>query len=787
MIRQPMMLKMAVLCAALTTALAQAQESTTPPPTTAADPPAQATTLDVLMVTATKRSESLQNVAVAVSALGYDDIEQRGLTGMADYLTKLPSVTMQDRGPGRNQVVIRGIASEASGTADNTVGIYIGEMPLSAGLAFGANGYPDLKLYDVNRVEVLRGPQGTLYGSGSMGGTIKVVPNDPVTGVYEATANIGYSRTAHGGGNHDLGAAFNLPFGEHAALRMSAYRYQQSGFIDNQHPGITFREPLEALGGAALADLGVPDPGIAPRSDTDVNQTTTQGARIAGTIELGERVVATASYLHQKSVADGLPEVDAIAGHPYTQQRFTEERLEDRFDMANLVVTYAGDRFDFTSSTGYMSRDLMQSRELSKAFVSAPLLLVDPNTTRNLAQELRISSNDDGRVQWLAGAFYQKLKGTGRQNLRWLGNEPALTAFMDTVIFGAPVGLTLDSPLYVRDDRSTEQQTAAFGQISFNLTDTLLAKVGGRWFQYDQAVDGFEDGAFAGGTPVGGEPTVSHPKNKEDGFNPMAGLEFRPHEDRLYYLQASKGFRLGGPQPGVPVNAPGCGAELEALGITHEQTRRGLRSDQLWSYEAGGKLRLGDGRVTLNGAAYYVDWKDIPVAYGMTCGFSFGANAGSASSRGVEVELAAALTGQLTLNVSGSYVDTQLEEDMPAATGIAGNRGDRLPGVPRTNFQLGLQYDFALGNRNAFLRTDYAYVGQFHNRFPGDVGYAPAGDYGLLDLRGGVMLSDRLWLEVYVSNVTDEMPVLLVDIEFGDGRYYIGRPRMMGAVLRFRY
>lgn len=743
--------------------------------------------LEEIIVTATKRAVGLQDVGIAVSALSNETIERQGFVGVGDYLTKLPSVTIQDRGPGRNQIVIRGVASTAGGQADNTVGVYIGDVPLSPGLAFGANGYPDLKLYDVDRIEVLRGPQGTLYGSGSLGGTVKVVPRDPVLGEVEILADAGTSHTRHGSWNMDLGAAVNLPLaGDKAALRVSAYYYDQSGFIDNRFDGLDYSQPLDALGGLSMNDVGVPDPDIGPRNINNVNDVETVGVRAALRVAPTDELDIVLSYLHQDADADGLPERDHTSP-AYTQARLFDETLGDKFDFANLVINYDFGAVQATSSTGWMKREIFQNRDVSAAFFTAPIRLLDLNKTELWSEELRLSSANDGRFQWIVGGFYQHIKGNGIQDADWMGNAASMTAFFENLVLGVPIGA--DDELYERDDVLKQRQIAFFGELSYDITDSLRAIVGGRWYEYKQTMNGYEDGLFTGGTPVGGAPSViRNLTSKEDGFNPKVALELRPADGQLYYAQVAKGFRLGGTQAGVPDAAPGCAAELAQMGLTPAETRDPIKSDSIWAYELGAKTTLADGRVTLNGALFYIDWKDIPVTFLLQCAFSYAANAGKASSKGAELELTALLAEGLTANIGGSYTKAVLEEDTPLETGLGGLKGDRLPGIPKWNIQAGLQYEFEIGGRAAFGRSDFHYVSGFLNKFPGDTGViGQSGDYFTLNLRAGLAITENLMAEVYAQNVTDESINLILDTEFADGRTTLGRPRTLGAVLRLRY
>lgn len=728
-----------------------------------------------IVVTAQKRSERIQDVPISITAITEDALKKRGFSQMGDYLLAQPSVMIQDRGPARNQVVIRGVAATV-GNETPTVAFYIGETPVTNGLGFGANGFPDLRTFDVGRVEVLRGPQGTLYGAGSMGGTVKVVPNEAVIGRIEGAAEATVSSTAHGGIGYNGGAAINLPLGETLAVRMTGYHYRDAGFIDNRYPGTPDpTAPVAALGGASWADLGVSAFGVAARHDKDANSTDVNGLRASVTFQPNDALKINLGALYQHAQSNGLPENLPSLG-TYVQSRALRERLKDAFQLYNATISYDLGIASVTSATAYVKRDQLQSRDLSSFFVGAPVSLADDNSNKNFTQEIRIASDPARPIAILLGAFYTRSTSHATQDTRWLGTGSSLTEF-GAAVLGAAV--TPDDILYKRDDHNIGKQIAGFGEVSFSPVKTVKLSAGLRVARYNLSTSASADGVLNGGA------TGYFIDSKESVTTPNFQIEFKPDRSQLYYLRAAKGFRLGAPNQPLPTT---CAADLASLGLTTAPSS--VKSDTLWSYEAGVKQSLNGGRTVLNAAAFYIDWKDIQTGFLLpNCGFSFGGNAGTARSMGVEMDFSTRIGKSFTLNGALSYTDAKLREDSPAGTGVGGRKGDRLPGIPRWSVQGGLQYDFSVAARDGFARIDGRYISDYLNRFPGatDGTPSPSGNFVVFDARIGTDITKGLQAEIFANNLFDRKQLLIVDTELPDQRQVLGRPRTIGATLRYKF
>lgn len=735
--------------------------------------------LPELVVTAQKRVEKVQDVPISLTAISGEALKARGLAAMGDYLLAQPSVVIEDRGPARNQVVIRGVATSAE-FENPTVAFYFGEAPVTNGLGFGANGFPDLKTFDVGRVEVLRGPQGTLYGSGSMGGAIKVMPNEPRFDRFSATAEASVSTTEHGGTGGDLAAAVNVPINDQFAARVTAYHYTDAGFIKNSYAGSPNpTAPVAALGGASWASVGVSSFGLPARTDKNVNRDDVDGGRAYLTYAPTDRFKVTLGVVSQSSRAGGLPENLPSLGD-YEQSRMIPEKLTDRFQLYTATATYKFPWADLTSVTSYIDRAQSQNRDVSASFLTAPLSLRDINRNHSFTQEVRLSSQGSQPLNWLAGVFYERVTSQATQDLTWNGTALSLNQFSTLLTaLGALSGpVVMGDTLYRRDDHNKAAQVAGFGEVSYEFLPKLRATAGVRVAHYNEDTSAYSAGAFNDGVTAYGTSsgeTVTTPKFQ---------LEYRPTRDQLYYARAAKGFRLGAPNQSLPST---CASDLSAIGLS--KAPAGVKSDSLWSYELGAKETLANGRATLNGAVFYIDWSNIQTNFLLpNCGFSFSGNAGNARSQGVELEFNWRATQALTLNASASYTDARLTQDSPKDSGVGGKSGDRLPGIPQWTAQAGGQYDFTVMGRGGFFRADVRYLSGYLNRFAGAAkGAQPGGDYAVLDGRVGLNLSDQIRAELYGNNLFDTKQLVIVDTELPDKRQVLGRPRTVGLTLRYQY
>ena len=752
-------------------------------PTLAAD---DANAIEEILVTATKRTASVQDVPLALQVLTTETLEDMGADNIDDYFRTISSLSVVDRGPGFKKYAIRGTSTGVISESAATVGVYIDEMPISL-----SGEQPDIKLFDVARVEVLKGPQGTLYGEGSMGGTIKTITNKPNLQDFSGKISASYSDTTDGDDNTKLNAMLNIPLVEDKfAVRLVAYNRDMSGFIDRiaQPDGITL-DPNWAL--------GLP-PGFFPVYNTgpvaakdNINDEETNGGRISALWQVNEKFSISANHLRQSMDVGAFSYENAGAGE-YNSSFAVEENLSDDIDLSNITFEYSFEAFDLLASSSWFNRDKHDEQNTSlfteqifwPGVITAGAATLNDFEMESFSQEIRLTSTHEGAFQWLVGAFY--LDGELKDDQAFKDDFGFFLDFMNdtgfpflAMIGAAPPGITIPSldPLLNQTITTENEQKAVFGEVSYELTEQLTATVGLRYFDIEQSVRvvnhdgnilgfGLADGAYPG---------------DETGVTSKFHLAYMINDDALVYAQAVEGFRSGG------VNiAPLIDPSLAAFD-----------SDSLWSYEIGAKTSWLDNRLIVDVAAYYIDWSDIQlsVPVGVT---RLTLNSGEARMIGVELDFIARPMVGLDLRLTAGFVDAELSKDTPGADNdevTPGFKGDRLPMVPEVNVSASAQYEFpieALGV-DGFARADYTYTGDSNTTFNnssisngGSSNFFVQDSYSLLNLKLGVRTDD--WkLTLFVDNVTDERADLLIDNQAGAELITRNRPRTAGISAQYQF
>ena len=660
---------------------------------------------------------------------------------------------MQDRGAGQNSIVIRGLSADPQASS-STAGVYLGEVPLTGlgtSSALFGEGNADIKLVDVERVEVLRGPQGTLYGSDSMGGVVRVLPAKPVLSEMEGSVSAKYSQTGErGDDNTMLQGMINIPLIEdELAVRVVAYQFDNSGFIDNvaaSQP--TLQNTLaEAVGGV-----------IQDRNDVGNDEYT--GFRITTLWQPTEDLDITLMHLQQDIEQDGTPEVNLNAAGEYQQNRVNTglagsryEFLNNEVEITNLVINYDLGWGSITSSTSQLDYNAELDTDFSQLFFSA--YYSDAETdTENFIQELRLSSSLEGDLQFLVGFYYEDKEENIDNSIAWSGasSDPAA----GVILF----------PLLRTE---TFEQKAFFGELSYDISDQLTATVGVRHFDYE--IGGIESFNSADFGPI--------PSADETGQSYKALLAYTPNEDMMIYGQWAEGFRPG---KGLAPNFA-----CAALGINDIPTQ--LDSDTTENVEFGFKSSWADNRFVFNAALYRVNWDDIPVAVNLGSSGALSCvvdlNAGKAVAEGVELEFQGRVTENLHVDLSASYGETTLSGDSSR-----GSDGDNLPGSSDFNATLGIQYDFSLANNSSFARIDYAYISEYFSVIGSGAGQTPAGGFGQLNLKVGAQF-DQVSADIFVDNLTNNDGLTWVETAFagasGVARANQIRPRTIGLNLRYQF
>ena len=765
---------------------------------------AWAESVEEITVTATKRESTIQDVPFSINAQTQQDIQRTGANSLEDLARNVAGLTIQNLGPGQSQVAIRGVSAgqivrDQPGVKEQ-VGVYMDESVISLSLFT-----PDFDLYDLNRVETLRGPQGTLFGSGSIGGTIRYITNEPNFDAFEGSAEFNVNSISGGGMGGHLKGMFNAPFADgKAALRAVGYTTEYGGFID------ALRE-----GGGQW---------------NDVNSGNRTGARVAVSFMPTENLTITPRIIYQKIDMDGFnrQEVFNLFANPYTTTRppvqlkerqqwlLLREGFTDKTTLGDVVVDGSFDTFDLTFVASAMNRDILVSRDASALTGSVSVDLGFPDAavllpsnlrdTTDLSQntyELRFASNTDGRFQWLVGAFYADMSRDYAQRLP----TPGYAAYVDAAL-GAGTSAAvangypdLDSP-YNSDLPYDIKQTALFGEVTFDATDALRFTLGGRSYNFDERRRFLSGGLFANG-----DDQID--KTSSSGFTPRFLASYAVNDDVTLNAQASQGFRLGGVND--PLNLTLCTAE-------DEQIFGGLKSyddEKLWNYEVGVKSTFGNG-VSLNAAAFRAEITDLQVTLDAgSCSSRISFNVPNSHSTGVEFELAGQASDSFQYSLSGSISKSEFDTTVTDAQGaILGGveKGNRLASVPE--FQAAATgtwlFPVSMGGSqmDGYVSASVQYVGdritQPSDQVPGAgdfVSGLPFGGatgnevtsldllldpYTIANLNVGVNF-DSWQAELYVTNLTDENANLSFDRERG-GRARLGfrtnQPRTFGITLR---
>jgi iron complex outermembrane recepter protein len=753
-----------------------AQEAT-PTPTPAAE--REAATLDTITVTSQKRTENLQQVPISIQVLGTEKLEELNVSDFEDYVKYLPSVSYQTFGPGFSQIYMRGVSSGGDGNHSASlpsVGVYLDEQPVTT-----IQGPLDLHIYDIARVEVLAGPQGTLYGASSQAGTIRVITNKPDPSGFEAGYSLEANSVSHGGTGHVAEGFVNIPLSENAAIRLVGWNQHDAGYIDNVFGTRTFPSWDEYTGGNGTIDN-------ADRAKNDYNDVDTTGARLALRVDLNDNWTISPTIMGQRATSNGIFAFDENVGD-LAVTHFYPERTEDKWMQAALTVEGKIGNFDVTYAFAHLKRDDETDSDYSDYSFWYDTLyayggsiyndngdLINPSQYiqgkddyKKTSHELRISSPSENRFRFVGGLFWQTQKHDIQQDYRIDGLATDLS------VPGWPGTLWLTKQ--IREDHDE----AVFGEFSFDFTDKLTATAGFRSFRVDNTLKGFHGfasyivddpdnptDAFCAdpATPFMNSPCVNIDKQvKEHDTIGKFNLTYKLSESKLIYATWSEGYRPGG------------------------NNRRGSLppyvSDYLTNYELGWKTGWMDNRLTFNGAAFRQEWKDFQFSILGANGLTEIKNANQARINGLEMELNFAATYNLHISGGAAFYDAKLTENFCGLTDSSGTpitdcpvgvinpetgeeftgpeapSGTRLPVTPKFKGNLTARYIFDIGGFEAYVQGAAVHVGErtsdlriAEREILGDM---PS--YTTADFSAGIA-KDSWALDLFVSNAFDERPVI---------------------------
>lgn len=660
-----------------------------PPPSPQAvappSPAALATLVGELVVTADKTETLLSAAPYGLTAASGAELQQAGVADVRDLSLLAAGVTVTNLGPGRDKMLLRGLSDgPLTGHTQSTVGLYLGDLRLT----YNAPD-PDLPLIDMARVEVLRGPQGSLYGAGSIGGILQLVPNPPDATARSGSVSARLADTAAGEDSHSFSGVLNQPISTRGAVRLAGWSETVGGYIDNPRQG-----------------------------RRDVDRSRRRGLRAAIRWRAGDDLTLDATAVVQSIATRDAHYADPAVGE-LARVTATPEPHDNDFLAAALSAHWTWSTTNLTASIGGLDHDVATTYDAA----AAPLGLVAPgghpqrfedsNHIRGLLAETRLASSGAGRLRWTLGAF----AALGQQKL-----DAAVTP-------AEPVAGYVE----IRRDRLYE--SAMFGEVSYDLTSSLTATLGGRLFQSRLRTRS----EIAVGAPV----RTFADRADDSGIAPKALLAFRPRPGLTLYLQAAEGYRTAGfntsGPPGQAFAAPGG-----------EQPLRRYAGDELWNYEAGVRWSAPDHGLAARAAVFQADWKDIQADLVLPSGLPFTANLGDGRSRGVEVE---ARYTHRRLSIAGNLVRQEPELLRPE-TGLAARRDSGLPGVPNLSYAAVATYEAPVSaDWTVELNASYAYVGR--SRLTFDAETRPSmGGYGNLRF-AATLRSDALSVGLFVDNALD--------------------------------
>ena len=726
-----------------------------------------------IVVTATHKSESVQKVAISMLALDTTTLTNHQVANFADFANMLPSVSFSSLGPGRSQPYFRGIT--AAGGAASTVGTYLDDIPITT-----AGRLPEVHIYDIERLEALSGPQGTLFGSSSMAGTIRIITNKPDPTKFSASYNLEVNKVGNGGWGYTGEAYVNQPLGDHAAIRLVGWYEHDAGYIDNVLGTRTY-----PVSGATLDNRSI--------AKHDYNTVDTYGGRGALGVEIGDNWTVTPAIMGQVQRSRGIFGYDESLGD-LKVSHFTPERARDSWVQAALTIEGKVHDFDIVYAGAYLDRRVESRQDYTDysffydkccgygSYITDNAgNVIDPSQNvhgndhfTKLSQELRISSPTDRRLRLIAGLFYQRQTHNIRQ-------EYTINGLRDT----EQVTGTNDAYWLTQQER-VDRDYAIFGEATFDVTDKLTLTGGGRVYKYDNTLVGFfgygpdggggissstgQLGCFGGpngpkvvpNSPctnlgiLNADGSISPQRAKGNGFIHRLNLSYKFSPDALAYFTWSRGFRPGG------INRRG--------GLPP------YRADFLVNYEVGFKTSLFDRRVRFNGAVFLEDWSNFQFSFLGQNGLTNIRNAPSAQIKGVETDITWVPSEALTISFGAAYTDAKLTQDFcslfnPDGTpispcpvgGIQAFKNDRLPVTPRFKANALARYQTTLGSFDAHLQGSVNYQGfSFADLRSNDGGVGSPRDflgrqraYALVDFTAG-LARGAFTVELYLKNAFDK-------------------------------
>jgi outer membrane receptor protein involved in Fe transport len=725
--------------------------------------------LGEIVVTAQKRESTVQTTPMSIAAISGDALVARGVPSLAVLAQATPGVSLKSEGPSQTEIEMRGMTSSGGNSA--TVGLYLDDIPLS-GPASAQNGHVviDPDLYDLNRIEILRGPQGTLFGSGSMGGTIRLITNQPELTSFDANIRTVLSGTDGGGFNHQVSGMANLPLVDNVfALRLVGTENYTSGWITrtvlNDAP-LAVGDPVGTIRGPVQdATVQANYPGS--------NAYQIYTVRVSALWQPTENLKITPAYFHTRSDQSGISAFDSTPGNLVHYQPFDiSEPLTDSLTAYSLNINYSFNGFDLTSATSRWDRLSVQTEEASEAFNnplegityasnyglpnpgfygptgSGPEHGTEADPSHQFTEELRLTSTDNGRLSWVTGLYYSNLYSLWQFN----GTTPNYGTFMDLGTLApatTPNWFDAYSP-------TTIKQFAAFGDAAYALTDEIKVDVGGRInhynYNFSSCISGWGSGNGAASPSCSGVIALS-----STSFNPKFNLSYTFSPDLMTYATIASGFRPGGGNAVYPTTGAAWGSAFAQAGYTTGKWPTSYSPDKVWSFELGEKARLFDRRMTVNTSVYYEDWRNIQLeAYPND--WALNINGNYAHIYGIDLDtrtdLGAGFQFEFAIGYLYEYLDggphwiIQPIHTLPEVAPVSGTAALNYAVPISANFTLTARLEDAYTgpHYSIFFSDPYEFSG-IYKQLPG---------YSLVNFRAGLKFKDKWTASGFVNNLTNK-------------------------------
>ena len=709
--------------------------------------------VEEVIVTAQKREQNLQDVPISITAITEESLSKLNIKNFADYVLQLPSVSSYQRRPGMGQIFMRGVSDGGNQNQSLTgpsVAIYVDDAPVTA---IGDN--LDVHIYDIDRIEVLTGPQGTLYGAASQAGNLRIITKKPIN-EFDAGANMGIESTSGGSGSNLLEGFVNIPLSQNSAIRLVGYRDKDGGYIDSVQDSITY--PLSGITKTSANFV-----------ESDFNESVVEGYKAALRVNLSDSWTFDANLMSQQTETDGVWDHNPTALGDYNVSRFFDDSTDD--DWSKFTATITGDLgfADLTFTTSTLDRDLEYLTDYSayaaySAYVEAyytcyayyygdncidPSIQYENDTNQEIeTREIRLTSKNQTKLNWIIGSFYTE--NTLDYNTQW-----RIPGILDAL----KVPLSVEN-YYQTDQVRVDEETALFGELYYQLTDQLKLTLGYRRFENETSLKGFVGTVFWP-SYIGGTNRADNVNSRFSGKDSVSkfNLSYDINETTLVYLTLSEGYRPGGAN------------RTTEVGATYD-------SDFLESTEIGLKTTLMDGRFRFNGAIYQQDWNDIQLAFFDPNISLLGLvdNLGQAESNGFEFDSRYIINDKATISVGYSSNDAELKENYFYRGTLRVAAGQDLPLTPDVKYNINLDYEV---NENSFGQINYTFTDEMFNS---DV------FLGTREIQDSYSIVNASWtlvrgnkqLQFYVNNLTDETAELGRNYEDYVDLITVNRPRSIG-------